>query len=391
MTAEQPRSNMAQEIAAFGTFFQGLSALTGSFQNNQNLSAALHSSLQESRAQISRLAAAQEQLRVQMQQQAAQAAAFTQEMRQVKQQQAEVENYLRQKAQDQAARSKEHEAQKAQAVRSSRELQERVAQLDEAQRQVDLQRKALEEDSQKLAENMRAAEKLALALEEQKAQLTQERGPRPEWLPELWWNIGVAGQTGAGKSTIINRFRRLGDRDVGAARVGATDDTTKEPARYPGQGPFEGALLWDLPGAGTNHHPWHSYVRQTGLRHFDAVVLVADFGGGRLEENTLAFFNELSQQGEIPVVLLLNKADKAIQNGLRATGQEPGNSWKELREKAAAAGVQPSRDDEVFLTFNIPMANQEATELRNEEWLRFLRRMSSDIEAAKRANQEPAP
>ena len=74
------------------------------------------------------------------------------------------------------------------------------------------------------------------------AQLTREIGPRPEWLTQGTWNIAIAGQTGVGKSSVINRLRGLDDMHPESAEVNATGDTTHSPKPYRGQGPFEGVL-----------------------------------------------------------------------------------------------------------------------------------------------------
>jgi predicted GTPase len=77
-------------------------------------------------------------------------------------------------------------------------------------------------------------------------------------------NIGVIGERGAGKSTIVNALRDLYASDEGAATIDCVD-CTRSPTPYPysnGTDNRESAniVLWDLPGAGTLNYPIHSYL-----------------------------------------------------------------------------------------------------------------------------------
>jgi len=78
-----------------------------------------------------------------------------------------------------------------------------------------------------------------------------------KWKDEIV-NIGVIGERGAGKSTIVNALRDLYASDTGAA-------TIELPTPYPysnGNDYRESAkiVLWDLPGAGTLNYPIDSYL-----------------------------------------------------------------------------------------------------------------------------------
>jgi predicted GTPase len=77
-------------------------------------------------------------------------------------------------------------------------------------------------------------------------------------------NIGVIGEGGAGKSTIVNSLRDLYASDTGAAKTDCVD-CTKLPTPYPysnGTDYRESAniVLWDLPGVGTLNYPIDSYL-----------------------------------------------------------------------------------------------------------------------------------
>ena len=61
--------------------------------------------------------------------------------------------------------------------------------------------------------------------------------------------VGVTGESGAGKSSLINALRGLGAEDPDAALTGVVETTT-EPSPYP-HPQFPDVTLWDLPGAGS--------------------------------------------------------------------------------------------------------------------------------------------
>jgi len=113
------------------------------------------------------------------------------------------------------------------------------------------------------------------------------------------YNIGIAGTSGAGKSSLLNSI--LGDD------IAKTDfvECTGRPSAYPlplddPRGHFHAFLerlpdvhqrcatqklnnvtIWDLPGCGTRLHPFQTYVQDKGLLFFDyVIVLVRD----RVEE-----------------------------------------------------------------------------------------------------------
>ena len=84
-----------------------------------------------------------------------------------------------------------------------------------------------------------------------------------KWRDEIV-NIGVIGERGAGKSTIVNALRDLYASDGGVAKTDCVD-CTKLPTPYPysnGTDNRESAniVLWDLPGAGTLNYPIDSYL-----------------------------------------------------------------------------------------------------------------------------------
>jgi len=88
-------------------------------------------------------------------------------------------------------------------------------------------------------------------------------------------NIGIIGNSGAGKSSFINKIRGLNaeDTDKGAAPVGV-NETTKIPTPY--SHPKNDKLqLWDLPGVGTPNFPREKYLEIIGFEKFDFFLIMS--------------------------------------------------------------------------------------------------------------------
>lgn len=100
-------------------------------------------------------------------------------------------------------------------------------------------------------------------------------------------NVGVVGNTGAGKSTFINSF--LGLEGSEAAATGFTQ-TTHVAKQY--KSASTNMSLWDLPGAGTQDHPLETYYQDKGLLAFACVIIVMS---DRVHESDLSLAQNLLQ------------------------------------------------------------------------------------------------
>lgn len=186
---------------------------------------------------------------------------------------------------------------------------------------ISLQRIKLQERGQLEQEHAEVAnhEAKVKALEEQlnsekKHQLSQAEElrnyPHPQWLEkyEGTINVAVSGNSGVGKSSLINRIRRLKPGAHLAAPVGVKE-TTLAPTMYafPGR---DDIRLWDLPGADTENFPREAYVRTMGLRYFDSVLIVC---AGRFTTTEIELRRELEQYG-VPFSMVRTKVDIDIYN-----------------------------------------------------------------------------
>ncbi|XP_052785994.1 T-cell-specific guanine nucleotide triphosphate-binding protein 2-like [Mya arenaria] len=106
-------------------------------------------------------------------------------------------------------------------------------------------------------------------------------------------NIAVVGDSGAGKSSLINAILGLTAEDEGAAPVGSME-TTMTIEKY--VNPLHPNLVFsDMPGIGTPNFPRDSYFAKIGqdLTEFDFFLIVCS---GRFKENDLWFANIIHSQ-----------------------------------------------------------------------------------------------
>mmetsp|Transcript_18543 Transcript_18543/g.42037 ORF Transcript_18543/g.42037 Transcript_18543/m.42037 type:complete len:291 (+) Transcript_18543:122-994(+) len=158
----------------------------------------------------------------------------------------------------------------------------------------------------------------------------------PTWLGKTkgYLNVGIAGNSGAGKSSFINAVRRCRPRDAGAAKVGV-NETTMMPTAYE-FADFPRARLWDLPGAGTELFPRETYFETIALRHFDIVVVISS---QRFTETEVAISKEL-QRLRIPYFMVRSKVDIDVSNNLNDLGITPEETLQTIREDMKRLGVE---------------------------------------------------
>ncbi|WP_035672166.1 GTPase [Flavobacterium sp. 83] len=114
-------------------------------------------------------------------------------------------------------------------------------------------------------------------------------------------NIAISGQSGAGKSSLINAI--VGRK---VAEVGITE-TTLDIKKYTSNG----IHFSDLPGCGTEKFPVKTYLEHCNLENFDAVIVVT---ANRFYENDIWLIKEMIKIGR-PVYVVRTKIDESIANG----------------------------------------------------------------------------
>ncbi|XP_041055650.1 LOW QUALITY PROTEIN: uncharacterized protein LOC121284321 [Carcharodon carcharias] len=123
-------------------------------------------------------------------------------------------------------------------------------------------------------------------------------------------NIGVTGEAGAGKSSLVNALRGLPDDQHGAAATGVTE-TTMRPARYPQS--INNLQIWDLPGLGTLKFQLENYREKVGFSRYDFFIIVAS---GRFKENHTKLAKWINESGA-GFYFVCTKIDRDIEATLK--------------------------------------------------------------------------
>lgn len=112
--------------------------------------------------------------------------------------------------------------------------------------------------------------------------------------------LGVIGESGSGKSSLINA---LVGREV--APVGALIETTQQAQEVP----VDGLTLVDLPGCGTPTWPKETYLQRLNLlESYDGFLLVT---ASRVKECDALLFDELSRKAQKPFFVVRSFFDLA--------------------------------------------------------------------------------
>lgn len=168
-------------------------------------------------------------------------------------------------------------------------------------------------------------------------------------------DIAVTGESGAGKSSLINAFLGLNPDDTGAAPTGAVE-TTKEATMYQHSN-LPHVRLWDLPGMGTPSFASKSYVKTMNFDLYDMFMVVIS---ERVRENNMLLIDEIEQRKK-PFYFIRTKIDNDVRSNKRkfskicALDQMRQDCEKYLKEKKL--------DPHVFLVSSHETENYEMRKL----------------------------
>ncbi|KAG2354814.1 interferon-inducible GTPase-domain-containing protein [Suillus spraguei] len=142
------------------------------------------------------------------------------------------------------------------------------------------------------------------------------------------FHFAVAGVAGGGKSSLINAFRGLRNKDAGSAATGVTE-TTLAMARY-GSPNAEYPYVWyDIPGAGTLKIPDWQYFNAQGLYVFDCIIVLFD---NRFTMTDIAILTNC-RRFKIPTYIVRSKADQHIRNIMKDMGYDSDDDESEDQKK----------------------------------------------------------
>ncbi|KAI6045813.1 interferon-inducible GTPase-domain-containing protein [Pisolithus marmoratus] len=232
--------------------------------------------------------------------------------------------------------------QAAQECERAREMQEQARKAEEAAKEEAKRAKKIAKQERQKADAARAeAEKAAkTAQEEMKRAVSAKEEMEKRWkegiqpvvtptvaeleaakrrvqYKEGLFHFAVAGVAGSGKSSLINAFRSLRNKEAGAAATGITE-TTRVFDRYPDPNPQYPLVWYDIPGAGTLKIPDWQYFNAQGLYVFDCIIVLFD---NRFTMTDVAILSNCARFN-IPAFIVRSKADQHIRNVMREMGYD---------------------------------------------------------------------
>ncbi|KAG1882763.1 interferon-inducible GTPase-domain-containing protein [Suillus subluteus] len=140
------------------------------------------------------------------------------------------------------------------------------------------------------------------------------------------FHFAMTGVSGAGKSSLINAFRGLRNRDQGAAPTGVVETTT-DITRFPDPSPHNPFVWYDVPGSGTLNTPDWQYFTAHGLYVFDCIIILFD---SRFTMTDLAMLVNC-RRFNIPTYIVRSKSDSHIRNIIKESGYDSDEDEDENR------------------------------------------------------------
>ncbi|XP_033985354.1 interferon-inducible GTPase 5-like [Trematomus bernacchii] len=125
-------------------------------------------------------------------------------------------------------------------------------------------------------------------------------------------HIAVTGETGSGKSTFVNAFRGIDNKDENAAPTGCVETTMKVES-YP-HPQFPNVTLWDLPGIGTSNFPADKYLELVGFEKFDFFIIIS---ADRFRENDVKLALKIQKMGK-KFYFVRSKIDNSMREAKRS-------------------------------------------------------------------------
>ncbi|KAI6152425.1 P-loop containing nucleoside triphosphate hydrolase protein [Pisolithus tinctorius] len=129
------------------------------------------------------------------------------------------------------------------------------------------------------------------------------------------FHFAVAGVAGSGKSSLINAFCGMNNRDPNAAPTGVSE-TTLEISRYVNSAHSEQFAWYDVPGSGTLTIPDWQYFNSQGLYVFDCILVLFDNRFTMTDHAILANCDRF----KIPTFIVRSKSDQQILNVMKDMG-----------------------------------------------------------------------
>lgn len=279
--------------------------------------------------------------------------------KEAKEAQAETE---RQAAEDRAEAQKREEKLRQEALNQQKRADEDMRQAREAQQAAETAARKAAEETLRAREAAKVAERrlrdgiqpVVMPSDEELESMKRRYDYRPGM-----YHFAIAGIAGGGKSSLINAFRGLRNRDAGAAKTGITETTLKV-ARFPDADSANPFVWYDIPGAGTLQVRDWQYFNDQGLYIFDAIIVLVD---NRFTATDVAILRNC-RRFKIPSYIVRSKADGHIRNTMREAGYDSDDEDRDVSSRPRLE--KEARDHLVSETRENIRNNLKAAELPDQ-------------------------
>lgn len=160
--------------------------------------------------------------------------------------------------------------------------------------------------------------------------------------------IAFVGETGVGKSTLINTVRGFGPDDPEAADTSSADECTMEVREYPDPRNPKLLLYSDLPGVGSPNFPKEEYTSKVPLEKYDFFILLSN---NRFKDNDLYLAKEIQRLGK-KLYFVRTRIDESLfteRNKRRGQPFDEGDYIRRVREIAKEKLMGTVGDRPVFV------------------------------------------
>ncbi|XP_071327182.1 interferon-gamma-inducible GTPase 10-like [Trachinotus anak] len=173
-------------------------------------------------------------------------------------------------------------------------------------------------------------------------------------------NIGITGESGSGKSTFVNAFRVIDNRDERAAPTGCVETTSQfSPYTHP---KYPNVTLWDLPGVGTTKFPADKYMKHVGFEKFDFFIIISET---LFKENDVKLAQEIQRMGK-KFYFVRSKIDQDSHNAERSQREFNAESTLARIRENCIQGLQKQgiESPQVFLVSSFKLHHYDFHQLQ---------------------------
>lgn len=205
-------------------------------------------------------------------------------------------------------------------------------------------------------------------LEEDKKAIENE-WPVPPGLDPSQVNFAIMGNSGVGKSSLMNKL--FGYK---ICEVGVNECTMESKAFDFDLNGLKGKM-WDVPGAGTDKFPAAEYIKRMGLRWFDGVVILTSGRWTEVDTNLFCAARDLG----ILTYIVRSKMDQTIVDNQDDNDVAPEETMTAVRNSLSKS-VGGRDTDCIFL---ITVRDKKYPDLLKPEWDKFLEKVGEGLQKSR--------